>query len=148
MKAIDELFHSELHSLAPSNDVNLRELQRSYTSSPGMLAAALGMQDAIMKHMKRITTLEGETCTDDIIDPITTDAVMHNLQQHEPECEWIDITDALRGPAYVAKKLIRHCQQKRSKPERQYKFNAEQSECVSLSVSRLEKAFLEREDAS
>ena len=69
MKAFDELFHSELHSLAPSNDAKLQELQRSCSSSPAMLAAALDMQDAIMKHMKRITTIEGETCTDVIVDP-------------------------------------------------------------------------------
>ena len=67
MKAFDELLHSELHSLSPSNDANLQELQRSYSSSPTMLSAALGMQDAIMKHMKRISTIEGETCTDDIV---------------------------------------------------------------------------------
>ena len=87
MKAFDDLFHAELHSLSPSNDATLQEVQRSYGSSPTMLSAALDMQDAIMKHMKRITTIQGETCTDDIIDPSITDAVMHNLQQHQPECQ-------------------------------------------------------------
>ena len=84
MKAFDDLFHSELHSQSSSNDANLQVLQRSYSSSLSMLSAALDMQDAIMKHMKRNTTVEGETCTDDIVDPSITDAVMHNLQQHQP----------------------------------------------------------------
>ena len=98
-----------------------------------MLSAALDMQDAIMKHMKRINTIEGETCTDDIVDPSITDAVMHNLQQHQRECERIELADTLQGPAHVAKKLIRNCQERRWTPERQYKLNAEQLECIELS---------------
>ena len=30
MKAFDDLFHAELHSLSPSNDAKLQEVQRSY----------------------------------------------------------------------------------------------------------------------
>ena len=58
MKAIDDLFHTALHSLSLSNDVNLEEAQRSYSSSIANLSNALDMQDAIMKHMKRIATIQ------------------------------------------------------------------------------------------
>ena len=104
-----------------------------------MLSAALDMQDAIMKHVKRIAAIQGETFTDDNIDPGITDAVLRNLQQHQPECEWIELAGALRGPAHVAKMLIRRSQERRSTPARPYKLNAEQLECVALFVDRLEK---------
>ena len=54
----------------------------------------------------------------------------------------------MRRPAHLAKKLIWSCQGRRSTPERQYKLNAEQLECVALFVSRLAKAFSDREDKS
>ena len=38
-----------------------------------------------MQHMKRITTIQAETFTDDNIDPGITHAMFHNLQQHQPE---------------------------------------------------------------
>ena len=95
MKAIDDLFHTALHSLSLSNDVNLEEAQRSYSSSVANLSNALDMQDAIMKHMKRIATIQGDTFTDDDTDPGITSAVLHNLQQQQPECEWIELADAL-----------------------------------------------------
>ena len=57
MMAFGDLFHEELHNLSPNNDAKLQEVQRSYGSSPAALTAALDMQDAIMKHMKRITTV-------------------------------------------------------------------------------------------
>ena len=139
MKAFDDLFHAELHSLSPSNDAKLQEVQRSYASPPTMLSAALDMQDAIMKHMKRIATIQGETFTDDNIDPGTTHAMLHNLQQRQPECEWSELADALRGPAHVAKMLIRRSQGRRSTPARPYKLNAEQLECIALFVTRVEK---------
>ena len=53
MKIFDELFHAVLHKPAPDNDVKLGEIQRNYGSSSALLAAALGMQEAIMKHMRR-----------------------------------------------------------------------------------------------
>ena len=145
MKAFDDLFHAELHSLSPSNDAKLQEVQRSYGTGH---EAALDMQNAIMKHMKRVATIQGETFTDDNIDPGITDAVLHNLQQHQPACEWIELADALRGPPHVAKMLIRRCEDARSTPARPYKLNAEQLECVALFVDRLEKAFSERADMS
>ena len=148
MKAIDDLFHTALHSLSLSNDVNLEEAQRSYSSSVANLSNALDMQDAIMKHMKRIATIQGDTFTDDDTDPGITSAVLHNLQQQQPECEWIELADALRGPAHVAKMLIRRCQERRSTPTRPYKLNAEQLECIALFVTRLEAAFSERPDLS
>jgi len=49
-----------------------------------VLTAALDMQDAIMK---RIGTIQGDTFTDDDIDPHIMGAELHNLQQWQPECE-------------------------------------------------------------
>ena len=118
MNAFDEVLHSELHSLPPSNEANLQELQRSYSSSLSMLSAALDLQDAIMKHMKRISAIEGDMCTDDIANPSMTDAVMHNLHTHRRGYEWAKLADALQVPAHVVNKLIRHFQEQRSTPER------------------------------
>ena len=95
MKAFDDLFHAELIRQSPSNDAKLREVQRSYGSSPTTLSAALNMQEAIMKHMKRITTIQGETFTNEDIDPSITNAVLNNLLQYQPESEWIELAEAL-----------------------------------------------------
>ncbi len=81
-------------------------------------------------------------------DAYSASYLLHNLQQHQTECEWIELADALRGPAHVARMLIRRCQDARSTPARPYKPNAEQLECVALFVDRLEKAFSERADMS
>ena len=147
MKTFDDLFHTVLHSPSPENDVALAQVQRSYGSSLAGLTAALDMQDAIMKHLKRTATMQGDMPVDDI-DSIIPEAVLHNLQQQQPECQWIDLTDALRGPAHVAKMLVRRCQERRSTPTRPYKLNEEQLQCVALFVTRLEQAFLERPDPS
>ena len=58
MKAFHDLFHSELHSLSPKNGANLQKLQRYYSSSPIELCAALDMQSVLIRHMKRMGTIE------------------------------------------------------------------------------------------
>ena len=136
-----------LHNLSLKNDVKLAEVQRSYGSSSAVLAAALDMQAAIMKHMKRSTTIQGDAPTDDT-DPTILDAMLHNLQRHQPECEWVDLNDAMSGPAHVAKMLVRRCEKRRSTAARPYKVNEEQLQCIALFVSRLEPAFQERPDPS
>ena len=147
MKTFDDLFHTVLHSLSPENDVELAKVQRSYGSSLAGLTDALGMQDAIMKHLKRAATMQGDMPVDDI-DSIIPEAVLHNLLQQQLESAWIDLTDALRGPAHVAKMLVRRCQERRSTPTRPYKINQEQLQCIALFVTRLEQAFLDRPDPS
>ena len=147
MKTFDDLFHTVLHSLSPENDVELAKVQRSYGSSLAGLTDALDMQDAIMKHLKRAATMQGDMPVDDI-DSIIPEAVLHNLQQQQLESAWIDLTDALRGPAHVAKMLVRRCQERRSTPTRPYKINQEQLQCIALFVTRLEQAFLDRPDPS
>ena len=47
-----------------------------------------------------------------------------------------------------AKILIRRCQDKRSEPDKPYKVNAEQLECVALYVSELAVSFARRPDPS
>ena len=146
MNAFDELFHAELHSTLPTNTAHLQQLQRNYRSSSTTVSAALDMQDAIMKLLKRMSILVGETCTDDIVDPSIAHAVMHNLPQNQRECERIDLEYDLKGPAHVADKLSWHCLERRSTPARQYTFNAEQLECIALFVSRLDDAFKTRSE--
>ena len=87
MKKIHDLFHSELDSPSPQNDANLQKLQRTYSSSHSELCAALDMQNVIIKHMKRMSTIETETCIDDIAEQSVKHAMMHNLQQHQRECD-------------------------------------------------------------
>jgi hypothetical protein len=147
MKTFDDLFHTALHSLLPENEVKLTEVQRSYGASLSGLTAALDTQDAIMKHLRRTATMQGDMPVDDI-DPSIPEAALHNLQQQQPACEWIDLTHALRGPAHVAKILVRRCQERRSTPTRLYRLNEEQLQCIALFVTRLEQAFLERPDPS
>ena len=141
MKAFDELFHTVLHSLSPTNDVKLSMVQRSYGLSGAGLIAALDMQDAIMKHMKSTASLQSDGSTDGI-DLSILDAVVGNLQR-QPQCQWVELSDALRGPAHVARMLVVRCQERLH-----YKLNAEQLQCVALFVDRLNKAFLERPDLS
>ena len=62
-------------------------------------------------------------------------AVLHNLQFRSRTAEWIDLETALKGPAYVAKVLIKKLQDDRSKPGKRYKVNAEQLECTALLVA-------------
>ena len=146
MKAFDDHFRAVLRRPAPSNDVKLADEQRSYGSWPSV-AAALDHQDAIMKHMKCAATSQSGAPIDDA-DPTVLDAVLHNLQQRQSECVWIDLTDALRGPAHVAQMLIRRCHERRSTPARPYRLNEEQLQCIALYVARLEQAFHERPDPS
>ena len=98
--------------------------------------------------MKRNAATEGDDSMDDDIDPHIKAAELHNLQTQQPECEWIELPDALLGPAHVAKTLIQRCQEKRSTPTKPYKINEEQLQCIALFVSRLETAFAKRPDLS
>ena len=125
-----------LHSLSPNNDAKLQEVQKSYGSSPTVPTAAIDMQDEVMKHMKRIETIQGDTFTDDDIDPRIMGPELHNLRQRQLECAWIELADALRGPAHVARMLNRRCQERNSTPARPYKINEEQLQCIALFVSR------------
>ena len=81
MQVVDKLFHSELRSQLPTNNANLQKLRRNYRSSTTAVSAALGMQDAIMRNMRRISIMVVEMCVDGIVDPSIADAVMHILQR-------------------------------------------------------------------
>ena len=69
-------------------------------------------------------------------------AVLHNLQLRSRTAEWIDLEDALEGPTYVAKLLIK------TLPGKPYRVNAEQLECTALFVAALDKAFAKRPELS
>ena len=147
MKVFDNLFHTALNTPVPPNNVKLAETQVAYKRQSDVLYA-LDFQDAVMKHM-----LDNQKETAD--DPQNLDpanavmlAVRHNLEQATPTRQWVDLADALQGPAHVAKLLITRCQEKLSKPDKPYKLNAEQLECIALYVSKLEPAFARRADLS
>ena len=73
-------------------------------------------------------------------------AVLHNLQLGCRSAEWIDLDEALKGPIHVANMRIKQLQDKRAKPGKPYKLNAEQLECVALYVAAFEKGFAKRPD--
>ena len=75
-------------------------------------------------------------------------AMMHNMAAENKGREWIPLEDSLLGPAHVAKLLIRKVQERGSTPERLYRLNVEQLECVALFVSALEKGIAKREHLS
>jgi hypothetical protein len=77
MMAFDDLFHAVLHKPAPNNDVQLGQLQRNYGFSTALLAAALGTQEAIMKHMKRSATSQGDELAVDV-EATVRDAVLQS----------------------------------------------------------------------
>ena len=79
MKSFCDLFHTVLHSLLPENQVKLAEVQRSYGASSFGLTAALDLQEAIMKYLKRSATMQGDMADD--VNPIIPEAVLHNLQK-------------------------------------------------------------------
>ena len=74
MKVFHDLFHSELDSLSPQNDANRQKLQRTYSLPHSDLCAALDMQNVIINHMKRMSTMETETCIDDMAEQRIKDA--------------------------------------------------------------------------
>ena len=73
---------------------------------------------------------------------------MHKLQFKSRTAEWVDLESALKGPAYVAKVLIRKLQDDRSNFGRPYRLDAEQLECTALFVAALDTPFAERPDKS
>ena len=84
-------------------------------------------------------------------DDCTRTSVLHNLHQlQSPERSVVDLPEALRGPVHVhiAKLILRSAEDKASKPERPFRYNREQLECIAAMVAKLEPAFAEREDPS
>ena len=147
MKTFDDCFHAVLSKPVPPTDSNLGDAHLSY-EKPHVVNFALGFQTAVMKQMKTAQlggSIEGEN-----FDPndVVMQAVLFNLQKQTPECEWIDLEAALRGPAHVARELCIRSQDKLSKPNKPYRWNEEQLQCIALFVARLEIAFARRPDPS
>ena len=145
MKIFDDLFHEALNTPVQQNNVKLQDVQLGYTH-PQALSAALQIQDEILKQMRNNQPDIHSTTTDDDTQDFIKTAVLHNLQHPEQKREWITLDEALQGPTHVAKLLIERCQAKRSKPNKPYKLNEEQLECVALYVEALEKGFSKRPD--
>ena len=144
MKLFDDAFHSALHTPVPSSDVVLSESQLGLSGAqPAQVTALLQYQEAVMKKMKADQPDVPET------EDITRESVLHNLHQlQDPERSVVALPDALRGPAHVAKLILRRAEDKASKPERAFRYNDEQLESIAAMVAKLEPAFAEREDPS
>ena len=140
MKLFDDRFHRSLHKAVPASSVKLFEEQLSYTL-PQAQTAALEMQEEIIKRVRQQRE-EGEEVKE-AEDDFLTSAVSHNLRRSEGHREWVPVEEALRGPAHIAKLLIRRAQEKRSTAERPYRLNREQLACVALFVSALQKRLRE-----
>ena len=142
MKIFDDCFHTVLNRSVQASSAKPQKSQLSYAHS---IEGALLYQDAILKEMRTVQTGgQAEACPVTDIDL----AVLHNLQLGSRTAEWIDLQSALKGPAFVAKLLIKKLQDDRSKPGKPYIVNAEQLECTALFVSALDKVFAKRPDAS
>ena len=144
MKLFDDRFHQQLHQEVPQSNAKLFEQQVSY-SLPQAQAAALLFQEEVLKKLRQQRD-EGEDqhASEDVVENVLlAEAMSHNSAAERSDREWIPLEDSLLGPAHVAKLLIRKVQEKRSTPERQYRLNAEQLECVALFVSALDKGFFE-----
>ena len=144
MKIFDDRYHTVLNTPVRASHTKPQKPQLSYAQLHSIDGALLH-QDAILKQMK---TAQNPSEID--ADPETDigKAVLHNLQQKSRSAEWIDLPTALRGPAHVAKFLIKKLQDERSSPTKPYRVNQEQLECTALFVDALEKAFLKRPEVS
>jgi hypothetical protein len=144
MKAFDDCFHTTLHAPVQASDEKPQHAMLTY-AQPQSINDALLHQDAILKEMRNVQ-MGNETQINADSDIGT--AVLHNLRQQPRTAEWIHLETALKGPAYVAKELIRKLQDQRSKPGKPYRVNEEQLQCAALFVAALEKSFAKRSNAS
>ena len=85
-------------------------------TEPQAQHAALDTQRAILKQLRaeRPDLASSDANPNDFVE----EAVLCNLEKESATREWIDLQDALQGPAHVAKVLIRRCQEKRSQPNK------------------------------
>ncbi len=71
-------------------------------------------------------------------------AAFANCTQQDRQCTVVELPDALRGPAHVARLLVRVCQTRRTAaaPEASpYRLNAEQLQVLAIYVHALDKGF-------
>ena len=162
MKAFDDCFHEVLNkpvqackcamcSGAENMQVATSGCQAKPQKTPFLYAQphaveiALLHQEAILKEMKKVEN--GREADVDLETEIGK-AVKHNLEPKDRAAEWIDLENALKGPAHVARMLIKEFQDRKSKPGKLYRLNEEQLECTALFVDRLERGFQKRTDSS
>ena len=133
MKIFNDCFHTMLNTPVPPCEVKPQKAQLSY-AQPHSINGVLLHKDAIPKEM-RIAYTGSE---------IAINAETDNgcdLQQRARSAEWTDLDLALKGPARVAKLLIKKLQNERSKPGKPYRMNAKRLELTALFVELLDKAF-------
>ena len=112
-------------------------MQLSYTRASS-INVALQHQEAVLKEMQ---ALQQRGTTEMNPEDDVMKEVLHNLQLGSRSAVWIELADALKGPAHVAKMLILKLQDNRSKPGKPYKLNEEQLQCIALYVAALSKGF-------
>ena len=153
MKKFDDCFHTMLNTpvrayahLSHAEKALAKPQNALLTyARPHSIDAALLHQDAIVKEMKVVQTGgEAESNPESEIGK----AVLHNLQPRSRSAEWFDLESVLKGPAHVARILIKKVQDERSHSGKPYRLNVEQLECTALFVAALEEAFAKRPDAS
>ena len=103
MKMFDDCFHAVLNTPVRASTAKPQRAQLSY-AQPHSINSALLHQDAILKEMQTVQ-IDGDTEVNRETD--IGAAVFHNLQIRSRTAEWIDLDTALKGPAYVAKMLIK-----------------------------------------
>ena len=125
MKLFDDLFHDELSEPLHVTPTKPYDVQLSYTE-PQAQDAALDTQREILKQLR--ADQPDLASSDANPENFVEEAVLYNLAKDNASREGVDLKDALRGPAHVAKVLIQRSQEKRSRPNKPYKLNAEQLE--------------------
>ena len=98
------------------------------------------MQEEVLKRLRQQHDRgEDGNAEEEVVENLfLATAMMHNMAAENKGREWIPLEDSLLGPAHAAKVLIRKVQERRSTPERLYRLNVEQLECVALFVLALE----------
>jgi len=143
MKMFDDVFHEALNTRVQPNQVEPCEMQVAY-ARPSSINAAFQHQEAVLKEM--LNAQHSDSSIEMKPDDDIGRAVLHNLELGSLSAVWIDLEDALKGPAHVAKMLIKKLQDERSQPGKPYKLNEEQLQCVALYVAALSRGFEKRPD--
>ena len=110
---------------------------------------AMDFQEAVLKNMRTQKEDLREMATKGDLE---AKAAIANCNQQDRQCTVVDLPDALRGPAHVAKLLVHECQTRRTAAARllapeasPYRLNAEQLQVLAIYVRALDEGFARRE---
>ena len=106
---------------------------------------AMDFQEAVLRNMRSQKADLHEMAEDGNLEAA---AAFANCNQQDRQCTIVELPDALRGPAHVARLLVRECQTRRTAaaPEASpYRLNAEQLQVLAIYVRALDEGFARRE---